>query len=354
MGYRLRPTLNRPFYSLTRVKVEDFFYELPQSAIGQVPAEPRDTARLLDTRDMSDHVFADLPELLRPGDLVVVNTTRVRQARLSGVKSGTGGAVEFLVLDHVGDGVWEGMIRPARRLRVGVELDFHGLTGVLLDDPEAGLAKVDFGTADLEQALGEVGTVPLPPYFTGTLQDDERYQTVFADVAGSAAAPTAGLHFTDEVVAGLSRRGVRMGTVDLHVGIDTFRPMSVDLVEDHKMHAEWCSVPESTADLVRVTKDEGGRVVAVGTTTTRTLETFANDDGTVTAGSGPTDIFLRPGSSFRVTDLLVTNFHVPGSTLVAMIAGFMGEGWRAVYREALERGYRFLSFGDAMLCERQP
>lgn len=221
-------------------------------------------------------------------------------------------------------------------------------------EPAEGRIEVVFDADDPEAAIAAVGAVPLPPYISGEIDDPDRYQTLFANLAGSAAAPTAGLHFTPEVVERLRERDVSMTTVDLHVSLDTFRPMTVDEIEDHRMHSEWCSVPESTATAIAETRRRGGRVVAVGTTVVRTLEAMGDGEGGVLPGERRTDIFLRPGSRFRVVDLLVTNFHLPGSTLLVLLAGFMGERWRTVYETALGRGYRFLSFGDAMLAERNP
>lgn len=335
------------------MRVEDFHYDLPERAIAQSAVEPRDSSRLLDTRDMSDHRFAELPNLLEPGDLVVVNETRVRRARLPGLKEGSGGEVELLVLGPVGDGVWEAMVRPARRVRPGTTVVVAGSRIRVLAGPNDGVVHVAPVDTRIEDLMDEAGAVPLPPYFHGALDDPERYQTMFARAPGSAAAPTAGLHFTDRVVAGLRARSIELAQVDLHVGLDTFRPMSVDRVEDHVMHREWCSVPEETAARVADTRRRRGRVVAVGTTTVRALETFARPGGTVASGQAETDLFLRPGSEFGVVDLMVTNFHTPGSTLVAMVAGFMGTGWRTAYEEAISRGYRFLSFGDAMVCQSE-
>jgi len=334
------------------MKVEDFKYPLPESAIAQKAIEPRHDSQLLDTRDMSDHRFLDLPSLLDPGDLVVVNETRVRAARLSGRRVDTGGAVELLLLETRPDGLWEALARPSRRLRPGIEIEMEGIAATIVNGPDEGMVVVDLKAADVEAAIATAGEVPLPPYFHGVLDDPDRYQTMFARGTGSAAAPTAGLHFTPDVIAGLQQREIEIATVDLHVGIDTFRPIATENLEDHVMHSEWCSIPESTAAAVASARARGGRVVAVGTTVARTLETFADGDGMVRAGGGDTSLFLTPGVEFRVVDALVTNFHVPGSTLVVLVAAFMGDGWRVAYQTALERGYRFLSFGDAMLAER--
>jgi S-adenosylmethionine:tRNA ribosyltransferase-isomerase len=322
---------------------------LPEHAIAQHPFEPRDAARLLDTRDLTDHVFSDLPGLLEAGDLVVVNTTRVRRARLTGRRRDSGGAVEVLLLGRQHDGSWRALVKPARRMRRGVALTFGDVGAIVTEDPVDGVIELSFSD---EGVLESLGSVPLPPYITTELSDPERYQTVYADQLGSAAAPTAGLHFTAEVLGALERRGIGRASVELRVGLGTFRPITADRIEDHRMHAEFCAVPPATATAVTETRRRGGRVVAIGTTTVRTLETYGRDDGTVGAGEGETDLYLRPGSSFRVVDVLVTNFHVPGSSLLVMLAAFMGDGWREAYETALDRGYRFLSFGDAMLCER--
>jgi S-adenosylmethionine:tRNA ribosyltransferase-isomerase len=335
------------------MKVEELHYELPESAIAQAAIEPRDSSRLLDTRDMTDHVFTDLPALLEPGDLVVINDTKVRRARLNGTKSKTGGSVELLLLGGSEDGTWSAMIRPARRITQGTVIEVGEVDLTVIDGPRDGLVTLQIGSDDIEELLERAGEVPLPPYFHGALDEDSRYQTIFAREPGSAAAPTAGLHFTPRVVDGLGESGISMARVDLHVGIDTFRPIAVEDTDDHRMHSEWCAVPEETATAVEEARRRGARVVAVGTTTTRALESLGRPDGRVESGVIETDIFLRPGSRFTVVDLMVTNFHVPGSTLIAMISGFMGERWRDAYRHALDSGYRFLSFGDAMLCERQ-
>lgn len=302
---------------------------------------------------MSDHRFIELADLLQPTDLVVVNETRVRAARLGGKRPGTGGKVELLLLERNADGSWDALAKPSRRLRPGVEIDFGGFSAVVRSHPDQGRVRVDLTAEDAEGAIASAGQVPLPPYFTGRLDDPERYQTMFAKTTGSAAAPTAGLHFTEDVVARLRARGVRLTSVDLHVSLDTFRPMSTEDVEDHEMHSEWCVVPAATAAAIEETRGRGGRVVAVGTTVVRTLESRAVGPGVVTPGEGRTDLFLRPGSEFSVVDLLITNLHLPGSSLLVLLAAFMGDGWREAYQTALDRGYRFLSFGDAMLAVRE-
>lgn len=301
---------------------------------------------------MSDHTFLALADLLEPGDLVVVNETRVRAARLLGTRSGTGGKVELLILDRLADGRWDALAKPSRRLRPGVVIEFDDFTATVLDGPENGRVTVHLDAADPERAIARTGTVPLPPYFEGDLDDPERYQTMFAVSPGSAAAPTAALHFTPEATRRIEARDISITRVDLHVSLDTFRPMTVEDVEDHRMHSEWCAVPEKTAEAVAATRRTGGRVVAVGTTVVRTLEAMADGTGGVESGEKRTELFLRPGSEISVVDLLVTNFHLPGSTLLVLLAAFMGEKWHDAYDTALRRDYRFLSFGDAMLAAR--
>ena len=296
---------------------------------------------------MSDHRFLDLAELLEPGDLLVVNETRVRAARLLGHRAGTGGKVELFLLSKREDGSWDALARPARRLREGVVLEFDGLTATVRSK-RYGLVTVTLEADDEEVAIEGAGNVPLPPYFTGQLDDEGRYQTMFARTLGSAAAPTAGLHFTPDVVSRVSEKGIGLTSVDLHVSLDTFRPITTKTVEEHEMHSEWCAVPVETAEAVNA----AGRVIAVGTTVVRTLESFAVGDGVVEPGEKSTDLFLMPGSGFQVVDGLITNFHMPGSTLLVLLAAFMGDRWREAYETALSRGYRFLSFGDAMYAER--
>lgn len=301
---------------------------------------------------MSDHTFLELADVLQPGDLVVVNETRVRAARLVGTRTGTGGTVELLILERLGETTWEALAKPARRLRAGVVVDFGEFAATIVDGPEEGRVTVELDSADPERAIAERGSIPLPPYFTGHLADPERYQTIFAAAPGSAAAPTAGLHFTGEVTRRLEARGIGVASVDLHVSLDTFRPIAVESVDEHQMHSEWCAVPKDTAEAVSATRGEGGKVVAIGTTVVRTLESMADGTGGVEAGEKRTNLFLKPGSRISVVDTLVTNFHLPGSTLLVLLAAFMGDRWREAYETALQRGYRFLSFGDAMLAVR--
>jgi len=301
---------------------------------------------------MSDHRFLDLADLLDPTDLLVVNETRVRAARLLARRRETGGRVELLLLDRIEGRVWEALAKPSRRLRPGVVLDAGETTAVVTSHPEGGKVRVELESDDDEAAIASAGAIPLPPYFTGELEDPERYQTMFASQPGSAAAPTAGLHFTSDVIARLSGKGIQTARIDLHVSLDTFRPMTVQNIEDHPMHSEWCSVPGPAKTAIDACRQRNGRVIAVGTTVVRTLESTADGFGGVLTGEGRTDLFLRPGSDFTVVDGLITNFHMPGSTLLVLLAGFMGERWRAAYETALGRGYRFLSFGDAMFALR--
>jgi S-adenosylmethionine:tRNA ribosyltransferase-isomerase len=332
------------------VHTGDFDYELPRDAIAQRPISPRDAARLLVCPSLIDRSFAELPGLLDEGDLVVVNTTRVRAARLRGHKEGTGGAVEALLLRRDDDGTWEALVRPARRLKVGTSLRLGSLRGDVLETPENGRTRLRLDGPDVEVVIANEGEIPLPPYIDGPV-DPAAYQTVFADEVGSAAAPTAGLHFTPHLLRGLVERGIGLATLDLQVGVDTFRPIGEEAVEDHVMHEEHYDIPEATARAVEEVHRRGRRVVAIGTTVVRALEA-ASHDGRVRPGAASTDLFIRPGYRFRAVDVLVTNFHVPRSTLIVLVAAFVGEEWRHVYQTALSRGYRFLSFGDAMLAER--
>jgi S-adenosylmethionine:tRNA ribosyltransferase-isomerase len=329
------------------LETTQFDYLLAEERIAQEPVEPRHAARLLDARDLSDHTFLELPGLLRPGDLVVVNRTRVSPARLIGRKSGSGGRVEALLLRRLALRSWEAMIRPGRRLRPGTVLDFEGVEAVI-EEIEAGLARLRI---DGEAAMAAAGRLPLPPYIGTELRDPDRYQTIFARWPGSAAAPTAGLHFTPEVVKGLTQRRIEIGEVTLHIGLDTFRPITVDQISQHRIHREEFEVGQGAAEAVERCRERSGRVVAIGTTVVRALETVSNPDGTVRAGAGSTDLYITPGHHFSVINGLVTNFHLPRTTLLVLLAAFMGPSWRAAYEAALERGYRFASFGDAMYAE---
>jgi len=334
------------------MRTADFYYDLPDEAIAQKPVEPRDASRLLDARDGTDHTFASFPDLLESGDLMVLNRTRVRRARLRGRRSGTGGVVELLLLRPQGTG-WEALIRPARRMRPGVEVEVEGAVLRVAAGPSDGKVVMEAVTGSFDAAI-EAGEIPLPPYICLPISDPERYQTVFGDSVGSAAAPTAGLHITEAVLSRMAERGIRTAMIDLDVGLDTFRPISSERVEDHQIHTERFTVGHEVVAAIESTRRGGGRVVAVGTTVVRSLETAAAARGRVVAMSGETSLYITPGYEFRVVDVMLTNFHVPGSTLLVLLAAFMGERWRGAYDIALERGYRFLSFGDAMLAERSP
>jgi len=331
---------------------KDFDYDLPEAAIAQEAIEPRDTSRLLVAATMEDMRFSDLPMILEPGDLLVVNTTRVRAARLIGHRLPGMGRTEILLTQRVDTLRWRALVRPASRLRSGSQIQCDGLDVTLMTDPVEGVATVAISTeGDIEEAIAFAGEVPLPPYFKGTIKDPERYQTLFADRIGSSAAPTAALHFTTAVMEGLTDKGIEVATVELEVGLDTFRPMLDGNVEDHRIHTERIIVPPETVAAVDAVRNRGGRVVAVGTTVVRTLESAANGEGRITEFDGPTSLFITPGYRPKVIDAVITNFHAPRTTLLVLLAALMGDHWKDVYRYALDTGYRFLSFGDAMYFE---
>lgn len=327
-----------------------FFYELPSAAIAQQPTEPRDSSRLLDVDDLSDHTFSDLPALLSPGDLVVVNRTRVRAARLIGTKTVGGGRVEVLLLHPLSADLWQAVVRPARRLRPGSGLDFGAIKATIETPPNDGLVEVSLQSeGPLEDAIAATGTVPLPPYIHEQLTDPERYQTIFARTVGSAAAPTAGLHFTTRVIDALRARSIDVVEVELIVGLDTFRPISAANIEDHQIHSETLTITTEAAEAIN---QRSGDLVAVGTTVVRALESRASSDGRVEAGNVDTRLYITPGYRFHVVDRMITNFHLPETSLVVLVAAFMGDRWRLAYETALGRGYRFASFGDAMIATR--
>lgn len=339
---------------------DDFDYDLPSRAIAQAPVEPRDSCRLLVLDRRSGHVdhraFTDLPDYLREGDLLVVNETRVIPARLRGHKEETGGAVEVLLLRERYADTWECLVKPGRRLRPGAHIVFGDgdLTGFVVDLVEGTggrLIKFTASKGSFLEAVHRLGEMPLPPYITRPLEDPSLYQTIFAKDERSAAAPTAGLHFTTELTERLTRQGVEIAMVELDVGLDTFRPVAEDDPREHSMHQEHFRVPEGTATRVATAKRGGGRIVAVGTTSVRALESVVDDEtGEVSAREGMTSLFVLPGHRFSAVDGLVTNFHMPRSTLLMMVSAFTGrESVLTAYRIALEEGYRFLSFGDAML-----
>lgn len=342
------------------MRTDDFDYELPSGLIAQEPAEPRDSCRLLvldrASGQMDHRVFSDLPEYARPGDLFVVNETRVLPGRLRGVKEGTGGAVEVLLLRDRGQDRWECLVRPGRSLQPGAKILFGDLdmTGhvVGMADTEGGRL-IHFKTrgGSLIEVVRRIGEMPLPPYITRPLQDPERYQTVFGTSEHSAAAPTAGLHFTDALLDRLQEGGAHVGRVELDVGVDTFRPVRQEDPTDHHIHSEHFRVPSYTADAVNGCRERGGRVFAVGTTTARALESAYDEGrGLLVESDGNTELFILPGFHFGAVDALITNFHVPRSTLMMMVCAFAGrELIMEAYEAAMEDGYRFLSFGDAML-----
>jgi S-adenosylmethionine:tRNA ribosyltransferase-isomerase len=338
------------------MKTSDFYYDLPQELIAQTPLQRRDASRLMvldkETGAVEHKHFYDLPSYLRAGDCLVLNNSRVLPARLIGHRE-TGGVAEVLLLVDKGDNVWECLVRPGKKLRTGAKVIFG--EGKLVAEvqevlPDGNrLVKFQYEGIFLE-VLEELGRMPLPPYIKEELTEQERYQTVYSKVVGSAAAPTAGLHFTPELLQQIQDMGVKLAYVTLHVGLGTFRPVKVDDVEQHDMHSEYCMIPQETADIINETKKNGGRVVCIGTTSCRTIESFANEDGTIQAQSGWTNIFIYPGYRFKCLDALVTNFHLPESTLVMLVSALAGkEHIMAAYAEAVKKRYRFFSFGDAML-----
>ena len=337
------------------MKKSDFYFELPEELIAQTPIPERDHSRLLHmdrtTGALEHRHFYDLPDYLREGDCLVLNDSRVLPARLLGTRA-SGGAVELVLLRDLGEGRWECLSRPGRKTKPGTELSFGDgeLTATVEAVAEGGNRIVRFHYEGIFlEVLERLGKMPLPPYIKEELADGERYQTVYSRELGSAAAPTAGLHFTKELLAQIEAKGVKICYVTLHVGLGTFRPVKEEEIEDHPMHAEFCIVPERTAQIVTETKKAGGRIVAVGTTSCRTLESFANEDGTLDAQSGWTDIFIYPGYRFKCIDALVTNFHLPESTLIMLVSAFAGrENVLNAYQVAVENGYRFFSFGDSM------
>ena len=340
------------------MKKSDFDFYLPEELIAQTPLEKRDGSRLLvldkESGAMDHRHFYDLPEYLRAGDCLVLNNSRVLPARLIGTRPG-GGAVELVLLRDLGEGRWECLSRPGRKTKPGTELSFGSgeLKATVEAVAEGGnrIVKFDYRGIFLE-VLERLGKMPLPPYIKEELQDPERYQTVYSRELGSAAAPTAGLHFTNELLEKIQAMGVKVCYVTLHVGLGTFRPVKEDEIENHEMHSEFCIIPEDTARTVTETKQNGGRIVAVGTTSCRTLESFAKDDGTLEACSGWTDIFIYPGYSFKCIDALVTNFHLPESTLIMLVSALAGrEHILNAYKTAVEEKYRFFSFGDAMFIK---
>jgi S-adenosylmethionine:tRNA ribosyltransferase-isomerase len=339
------------------VKLSEFDFHLPEELIAQHPVEPRDASRLFvlhrDGGAFEHRHFRDLPEYLRPGDALVVNETRVMPARLMGQREGTGGAIEVLLLKRLDRNRWETLVKPGKKARPGQRIQFGDgvLVGTVLETTEVGGRVIEFAYEGIfEEILDRLGQMPLPPYIHEQLDNPERYQTVYAREWGSAAAPTAGLHFTPELLARIEAMGVAVHKVLLHVGLGTFRPVQVDDVLEHKMHSEFYMVTPETAEALNRVKASGGRIVAVGTTSVRTLETVTAADGTVQPGEGWTDIFIYPGYRFKAVDVMITNFHLPKSTLLMLISAFANrEQILAAYEEAVAQRYRFFSFGDAML-----
>lgn len=341
---------------MAQMKTQDFWYDLPEELIAQTPLQQRDSSRLLTldrkTGEVSHRHFYDIYDYLQPGDCLVMNDSRVLPARLLGRRP-SGGAVELLLLRDMGNKRWECLAKPGRKLQPGQEVIFGDgeLTATILSVLEDGNRLVEFHFEGIFlEVLERLGKMPLPPYIKAQLEDQERYQTVYSREVGSAAAPTAGLHFTPELMERLRNKGVSIAFVTLHVGLGTFRPVKVENVLEHHMHSELCILPEETAILLNKTRAEGGRIICVGTTSCRTLESLALPDGTFVAGSKWTDIFIYPGYTFKAMDGLITNFHLPESTLVMLVSAFAGrENVLAAYEEAVREKYRFFSFGDAML-----
>ncbi|MGN0461277.1 MAG: tRNA preQ1(34) S-adenosylmethionine ribosyltransferase-isomerase QueA [Ruminococcus sp.] len=341
------------------MKTSDFYYDLPEELIAQTPVEPRDSSRMLiydrAKKEISHKHFYDVIDYLDEGDTLIVNDSRVLPARIYGTKIPTGANVEFLLLKQKEEKVWETLVKPGKKARTGDKFSFGDgiMTATVIDVLEDGNRIVQFECENnFFETLDKIGQMPLPPYIHEKLKDKERYQTVYSHELGSAAAPTAGLHFTKELMEKIKDKGVNIGYVTLHVGLGTFRPVKVDDVTTHKMHSEHFEVPKKTADLIRKTKENGKRVIAVGTTSCRTLESVAEKHGEVVPCDGWTDIFIYPGFEFKVLDGLITNFHLPESTLIMLVSSFAGyEETMEVYRTAVEEKYRFFSFGDSMFIK---
>ena len=341
---------------MTPMKTSDFFFALPPELIAQTPIEPRDSSRLMTldkhTGETGHRHFYEIAELIRPGDCLILNDSRVLPARVYGLKEDTGAHVEFLLLENKGDDTWEVLCKPGKRAKEGSRFIFgDGLfTGEVTEVKEDGNRLVRFAYEGVFfELLDKIGQMPLPPYIKEKLEDKERYQTVYSKEVGSAAAPTAGLHFTPELLDRLKNKGIELGYVTLHVGLGTFRPVSAETITDHKMHAEHYYMPAATAELINRTKARGGRVIAVGTTSCRTIESVAQREGCFRESSGWTDIFIYPGYTFRGIDALITNFHLPESTLIMLVSALARrENVLRAYQEAVRERYRFFSFGDAM------
>lgn len=335
---------------------QDFYYELPEELIAQDPLEDRSSSRLLvldkESGLVSHRVFTDITDYLHRGDCLVINDTKVIPARLIGSKIGTDAKIEVLLLKRKEDNVWETLVKPGKKAKVGTRISFGDgiLTGEVIEVVEEGNRLIQFSYEGIfEEILDRLGQMPLPPYITHQLEDKNRYQTVYAAHSGSAAAPTAGLHFTPELLEEIRQKGIDIAKVTLHVGLGTFRPVKVDDIMEHHMHSEFFQIDEAAAMKINKAKDTGGRVICVGTTSCRTIESAAGADGHVKAGSGWTDIFIYPGYKFKLLDCLITNFHLPESTLIMLVSALAGrENVLAAYEEAVKERYRFFSFGDAM------
>jgi len=339
--------------------IKDFYYELPQKMIAQHPLADRAASKLMvldrKTDEISHKHFYDIVDYLKEGDCLVMNNTRVIPARLYGTKEGSGGKIEFLLLNRIDIDTWEIILRPGKKARQGSRFVFGEgiLKAEVLEVLDSGNRIVRFEYNGVwEEILDTLGEMPLPPYIKEKLEDKNRYQTVYSKIEGSAAAPTAGLHFTDELLEKIRQKGVKIAFVTLHVGLGTFRPVSVEKIEDHLMHSEYYEISKETADIINETKKSGGRIIAVGTTSVRTLETVANACGTVAPQSGNTQIFIYPGYKFKIVDSLITNFHLPESTLLMLISAFYNrDSIMEAYSVAIKENYRFFSFGDAMFIE---
>ena len=338
------------------MKTSDFYYDLPEELIAQDPLEDRSSSRLLvldkKTGETEHHVFREIVDYLDPGDCLVINDTKVIPARLIGAKKETGAKIEVLLLKRGADDVWETLVKPGRKAKPGTRISFGDglLTGEVVDIVDEGNRLIRFEYEGIfEEILDQLGQMPLPPYITHQLKDKDRYNTVYAEHPGSAAAPTAGLHFTPELLEKIKNKGVDIAHVTLHVGLGTFRPVKVDDVENHHMHSEFYMIDETAAEKINRAKEKGKRVICVGTTSCRTIESAADENGRLKACSGWTDIFIYPGYQFKILDALITNFHLPESTLVMLVSALAGrEHVLAAYEEAVKERYRFFSFGDAM------
>jgi S-adenosylmethionine:tRNA ribosyltransferase-isomerase len=338
------------------LKVKDFYFDLPKELIAQHPVKKRDESRLMvinhKSKEIEHKKFKNIIEYLNPGDCLVLNDTRVLPARLLGVREGTGGKMEFLLLKRIDINHWETLVKPGKKANIGTRFDFGDgeLKAKVISFSEGGSRIVEFEYDGIfEEVLDRLGEMPLPPYITEKLEDKERYQTVFSREVGSAAAPTAGLHFTEELLEQIKAKGVEIVFVTLHVGLGTFRPVKAEVVEEHEMHSEHYMLSKEASDVINDAKEKGGRVIAVGTTSNRTLESIADERGRVCEKSGWTDIFIYPGYKFKIVDALITNFHLPESTLIMLVSAFAGQDLvMGAYDTAVKEKYRFFSFGDAM------